>query len=639
MKSKAIIILRETIILWPLAIISALGILAFGIVSRVAISYPLFRILIFVLAYIMVLCGAMILLGVRKWRKLIIRAILSGVIAAGLLVASAERFPDVLVFAKVALGEGGIVHKVGEARLNLLDSTITYSVYCGNVKYANGSNMRELILVANDPVPRESFFHEQTLLVGKSSIDLAHGLSCVRVFPGHLAVTCLGGIDVTSGKAGVEAKVSSSNSGASRSYRCELYVWDKKLRRSVHKIHFLEVPLSCFNDLDDESREEESIPDTDSEDWTAAARFVAGPEFLGRALGEQMPCGDEYDVKLEHPFLFLPRASYFGAADGGIVRVKGCVLWFKSPSVEYAIENVLSPITNALIKTFGVPLVMSPETKRGMFWNRAFSAAHKGLDIEMQVVLEGHGRNGGDTYESCLLMISVMDAYVRRCGDLDSERNWWRLIKYYRGNLDPISVDDWHELSADSVNRRRQFSRTELLCQPDGSYIQTPTGREALCEYASRTFGIPFDIDVRTIDYLGGESILPTPGAFLALEPKCEISTNGWHLMGVDVNGRALTVFGGTVRREFSNEADAKADLKRVIAEIEGAANRSMKMSVSADDKFFASTSSGSDPFIGIKRIRTAADGSSSYQVHVTRHSLMKLMHIMTSNGCNSRPE
>ena len=639
MKLNAISIMREMLIVLSLAIFAVLFVLSFGVVSRMVILHPLFRLFGLGLVYLGVSCGMMLVLGVRKWWMLLIRTVVSGVIAAVLVVVAAElRFTYVSILAKVAYGEGGVVHKVGEARMRSPDCANTYSVYCGNVKYADGSDMRELILLADASVKYGSGIRSPMLLVGKSRILLAHGLSGMRIFPGYAAVTCLGGIDVMSDKVGADARLSITDSGASRTYRCEQREWDKKSERHVLRTHYLDVPLSCFAEVGDEPQEDAVSVDVDGDDWSAAAKFISGPDFLGRALGDQMAAGDEYDVKLEHPFLFLPRASYFGVADGGTVRVKGCMFWFKSPDVEYAIEHVLSPITNALINTYGVPLVMSPDTKRGIFWKRDLSAAHKGQNVKVQVLLEGHGSKTGDGYESCLLIITVMDAHGGTCWS-KSGGNWWQSITYHRGCRDPVAVDDWHELSANSVERRRLFSRAYLLRQPDGSYIKTPDGGKALREYASKTFGIPFGIDVRTIDGFGGESISPVGGKFLALEPNCVIATNGWRLTRVNVNGSALTVFGGTVRREFSNAAAAKTDLKQVIGEIESAANISMNMSGSADDHVVAATSPASDAFIEIERIKTATDGSSSYQVRVTRRSLMRLMHIMTTKGCSSRPE
>ena len=470
MKLKARSILREALVLLFLATFSAPFVLVVGIMSTKVALHPLLRLFILGLAYLMVACGAMLVFGVRKWWVLSSRAVVSGVIAAVLMVGAAESgFTYVRVLAKMALGEGGVVHEVGEARMHSSDGEQSYSVYWGNVKYANGRDMRELILVSKGPVQMNSCFCRSILLVGKSRIFCAHGLSGMKIFPGYVAVTCLGGIDVTSGKIGADARVSITDSGATRTYRCDTYEWDKKSGRRALRTHYLDVPLSCFAEVGDDPQEAEA----DGNGWTAAAKFISGQDFLGRALGDQLAEGDECDVKLEHPFLFLPRASYFGAVDGGTIRVKGCVFWFKSPNVEYAIKHVLSPITNVLINTYGVPLAMSPDTSRGIFWKRDFSAVHKGQNVEMQVLLEGHGKTISEGYESCLLIISVMDAYMWRRGWAESSRDWWRSITYHRGYRDHIAVDDWHDLSADSVDRRWRFSYTGRLRLPNGSYIKT----------------------------------------------------------------------------------------------------------------------------------------------------------------------
>jgi len=641
MKMNVISILRETVIVLALAAFGTLFVLVVGVVSRMSVSHQLLRLMILGLMYMLASFGAMLVFGTRKLWVLSIRAVVSGAIAAALMVAAAEsRYKDVLVLAKVALGEGGIVHRVGEACLRSPGCTNTYSVYRGNVKYADGSDMRELILFADDPMKNGFGIRRSQLLIGKSRILIAHGLLELRSFSGqHAVVTCLGGLDVTSPKVGWNVWLKITDSGRVRTYRSIQRECDGTSSRPTLRTHYLDVPLSCFPDEGDDPHEDDVSVDAEGDDWTAAAKLISGTNFLGRALGDKMPAGDEYEIKLEKPFLFLPRASYFGAADGGTVRIKGCMFHFKSPDAEYAIEHVLSPVTNALISVYGVPLSMSPKTESDGCWMRCFSAAHKGLDVEIYVNLNGHRSRKDDGYEVCLLTVDVMDACVRRFASMECCSAWEKSRFGYHGDRDTIAVDEWHELSADSLDRRWLFSRSDILRLPGGSHIKTPDGKKGLSEYVTKTFGIPFGVDVRTIDGFGGESLSPVGGKFLALEPNCEIATNGWRLTGVNVNGRSLTVFGGTVRREFLDEAAAKSDLRRVIDEIEVAANISMRMSMSADDRILASLSPSSDPFIEIERIKTAEDGSASYQVHVRRRSFMRLRYVTTASGCSSSPE
>lgn len=641
MKLNAMSILRETLIVLPLAMLSVPFVLAIGITSRMAFSQPPLLLIILVLSHLVVSCGVMLVFGVRKWWVLSIRAVVSGMIAVALMVlAVGSGFTYVTVLAKVAFGEGGVVHKVGEARMRFPDGELSYSVYWGKVRYANGSDMRELILVANDPVVRRSCLCRPMLLVGKSRILCTHGLSGMRISPECAAVTCLGGIDITSAKVGADARLSIEDSGSVRTYRCELYEWDEGTSRETCRTYYLDVPLSCFEEIGEDPQEKAVSAEADGNDWSAAAKFISGPGFLGRALGDQMAGGDEYDVKLEHPFLFLPRASYFGTADGGAVRVKSCVFWFKSPDVEYAIEHVLSPVTNTLINTYGVPLTMSPDTTRGIYWKRDFSAVHKGQNVEIQVLLEGHGKTMNEGYETCLLIIGVIDVVEkqRRRVWWELGRNWGQSIICHRGYRDPIAVDEWHELSPDSIDRRWLFSSSQHIRRPDRSYIETVDGNKMLREYVSGNFGIPFGMDVRTIEGFGGESLTPAPRRLLELEPNCVIATNGWRLLSVNVNGRALTVFGGTVRREFANESSAIADLKQVINNFEIAANKSMSMGASESDQFVARyLPEGTS--VEIERIKVEADGTAAYQIHIAQHRLMRLIHVTTTDRCFSEPE
>ena len=251
MKLNAISILRETLIVLSLAMFSTMFVLAIGIMSKTVTLHPLLRLGALGLVYLAVSCGVMLIFGVRKLWVLLIRAVVSGVIAAVLIVAAAvSRYTYVLVPAKVVFGEGGVVHKVGEALMRSPGCTNTYSVYWGDVKYANGSDMRELILLADAPVKPGQGIRSPILLVGKSRILLAHGFSGMRISPACAAVTCLGGIDITSNKVGVDARLSIADSGSSRIYRCEQREWDKKSGRRVPRTHYLNMPLSCFAEVD-----------------------------------------------------------------------------------------------------------------------------------------------------------------------------------------------------------------------------------------------------------------------------------------------------------------------------------------------------------------------------------------------------
>ena len=276
MKLNAISILRETLIVLSLAVSSVLFVLAVGIMLRIGISHPLLRLFILGLTYLMFSGGVMLAFGVRKWWVLSARAVVSGVIAAVLVIVAVElRFTYISVLAKVAYGEGGVVHKVGEARMHSSDCTNTYSVYWGNVKYASGSDMRELILVANNPVQRGSCFCRPTLLVGKSRVLLAHGLSGMRIFPECAAVICLGGIDVTSGKVGADARLSVTDSGATRTYRCDMHEWDEKSGRRALRTHYLDVPLSCFAEIREDPQEGSMSAEVPRASYFGAAGFWA----------------------------------------------------------------------------------------------------------------------------------------------------------------------------------------------------------------------------------------------------------------------------------------------------------------------------------------------------------------------------
>ena len=64
MKLNAMSILRETLIVLPLAMLSVPFVLAIGITSRMAFSQPPLLLIILVLSHLVVSCGVMLVFGV-----------------------------------------------------------------------------------------------------------------------------------------------------------------------------------------------------------------------------------------------------------------------------------------------------------------------------------------------------------------------------------------------------------------------------------------------------------------------------------------------------------------------------------------------------------------------------------------------
>ena len=258
MKSNVWVILREAAI--AVALIAVSAPVAAAVCGRpwMASFHLVIQLSILVLLHLTVTCVAMMICGVRKWWKLAARAVGSGVVALAFLVAVvATNFKQPIVFAKIAAGEGGFVHEVGEARMHYPGGEIVYSVYWGNVKYANGSDMRELILISKSPESGKSplcrsVLCEHSLLVGRSRILAINGLSVAKCFPGCAAVTCLGGIDIKSGKIEGNVVLSISDSGAVRRYLCEMDDWIAESRKFIRHSYILEVPLSCFKEMGDD---------------------------------------------------------------------------------------------------------------------------------------------------------------------------------------------------------------------------------------------------------------------------------------------------------------------------------------------------------------------------------------------------
>ena len=258
-------IFREALIVLSLALFSSLFVIVVGgsIGRETGMPFvkPFHWLFILGLLYLTSSCGVLLAFGTRKWWCLAIRSVVSGVVAAVLMIgAVAAGSIKANMFAHMALGEGGIVHQVGEARMRTSDGELTYSVYWGKVKHGDGCDLRELILLANDRVKRKSFFCCQELLVGKSQIFHA-GLSVVKIFPG-LAAVHGAGIDITSDKIGADAKLSISDSDGMRTYRCDLLDWNGTSWYATRRTYSLDVPLSCIAKIGEDPQEESGAADS-----------------------------------------------------------------------------------------------------------------------------------------------------------------------------------------------------------------------------------------------------------------------------------------------------------------------------------------------------------------------------------------
>ena len=65
-----------------------------------------------------------------------------------------------------------------------------------------------------------------------------------------------------------------------------------------------------------------------------------------------------------------------------------------------------------------------------------------------------------------------------------------------------------------------------------------------------------------------------------------------------------------------------------------------MTMDASGSDRFVARfLPGGASVEIEIERIKVAADGTASYQIHIAQHRLVRRIYITTTKGCFSEPE
>ena len=264
MKPKVKGFLKEVLIALSLAAVATpLSFAAVAATARVT-GNPLVLLSVLVLSYALVTCGIMRLRGVRARWKLALRSVASAVLAAALVFAAVKTmYAHVVVLSHMASGEGGFVHKVGEASMRSSDGARFYSVYWGNVKYGAGGDMRALILISKGSRGWTPRLVRSNLLVGESGVCLPNGLEFAWLAPGKAAVSCLGCIDITADKVGANATVSVSDADGVRAYSCTWDEWDDATQSvQRQRTYRLEIPLSCFAEL--ERARERAEPSADA---------------------------------------------------------------------------------------------------------------------------------------------------------------------------------------------------------------------------------------------------------------------------------------------------------------------------------------------------------------------------------------
>ncbi len=131
----------------------------------------------------------------RRIRRIaaFILLVLLGLVALLFLLPT---FPaPILIPAKMLLGEGGVMHHVGNVNGSLNGTAVSYNVYCGKAKHANGWPITCLLLRAGKPATtnwEDRIF--DALLVGRDEIRFPYGLEVIRLPQGYLPVVCTSSI-------------------------------------------------------------------------------------------------------------------------------------------------------------------------------------------------------------------------------------------------------------------------------------------------------------------------------------------------------------------------------------------------------------------------------------------------------------
>ena len=186
--------------------------------------------------------------GKRRWIDMTLTTIAACVLSAAVAFCVDAFRPDAIyVPAKMAMGEGGWSHCIGNAEMIVNGKNVTYEVRVGNVVYASLSPVDGLMLISKEPLADRELGLLNRLVVYRDDLCEAEQLRVLKLPFIPDPTICYGAVSLKPcGKAQTFEKWEMRDVDGMREYDCSLTHWCGKGGRVL-----LRVPEEFFRSLGD----------------------------------------------------------------------------------------------------------------------------------------------------------------------------------------------------------------------------------------------------------------------------------------------------------------------------------------------------------------------------------------------------
>ena len=187
-----------------------------------------------------------LVLGKRRWVGVTLTTVAACVFSAAVAFYVDAFRPDVIYIpAKMAMGEGGWSHCIGEAEMIINGKRIAYEVRVGNVVYASLRPVRGLMLISKEPLADRELGLLNRLVVHRDELHTAGRLRVLKLPVLPDPTICYGAVSLRPGwKADIFEKWEMRDVGGMREYDCMLTSWRGNGGRVI-----LRVPEEFFHSL------------------------------------------------------------------------------------------------------------------------------------------------------------------------------------------------------------------------------------------------------------------------------------------------------------------------------------------------------------------------------------------------------
>lgn len=458
--------------------------------------------------------------------------------------------------------DGVALQKVGTARLCGFSSDITYGVWKKDGSGVDSQSMPLVLVKEGGSWDEKHHIFTKCILVDEDRFYVGKDLSFTKVSSESCTVRPFfnDAVPIDSGNFGVKWFVVTEK-GDRRYYLCYSMGRDGEPRESL----CLTIP-----------RQKGCLASQETTN-----KFIHAQERVNVLSGANLhdPISTNFleEVKLDKPFLFFPRMTYYDNEGAGVIAGRMCSVKLACQSRQYAMEHVLAPVTNAIAVGYGMKMDAASGAVGAERGDWAYFALSGKIGTRIDVVMRSFQPTRDAWQDYFVFELSIHEKGLLGLNDWpllkpsqsvrnkDAQDQVWKgaqIARRTQAMRMPTVVDDWHELSADEIERTRNFSLRSH---------RVPGCSEMMEAWCSNRLGVALGMDARRIPWL---SVADKTGArgFRCLLPTVDVSTNGWSITEVHANRRRATIFGVKATRKFPSRAAATVECIETMHEIENMA-------------------------------------------------------------------